>query len=406
MAHSINETGGCSTVAPHEGVALGSSHTGARVLLVDDEPSIATAYQRILTDAGFAVQTATNGRVAAQKIAQQTFDVVVSDISMPEMDGITLLRAVHDRDPDVPVILVTGAPSLATAQNAIEYGALRYLCKPVDLRDLIDSVKKAAMLMRLARLKREAVDHVNTLELSGDARARMEADLDRSLAGAWMAYQPIVRCSTRTTFGYEALLRSTDPTFPGPAAIIACAERLNRLTEVGRLVRRHVAETARHSDVDPMFVNIHPKNLLDDDLFDPEAPLSRIARRVVLEITERAALEDIKDVHDRVQRLRALGYRIAVDDIGAGYAALTSVANLQPEVMKIDIALVRNIDTDPVKQKLVRAMVTLCQDMKVAVIAEGIETTAERDTITSLGCDLLQGYLFGHPEKPFSTARY
>jgi len=406
MAHSISEERIGLAAAPREGAALGSSHTGARVLVVDDEPSVATAYQRILTDAGFAVQTATNGRGAAQKIAQQNFDVVVSDISMPEMDGITLLRAVRERDPDVPVILVTGAPSLATAQTAIEYGALRYLCKPVDLRELIDSVKKAAMLMRLARLKREAVEHVNTLELTSEARALMECDLDRSLAGVWMAYQPIVRYSTRTTFGYEGLLRSTDATFPGPAAIIACAERLERLDEVGRLVRRQVAETIRRSGIDHVFVNVHPKDLLDDELFHPDAPLSRIAPRVVLEITERAALDDIKDVHDRVQRLRALGYRIAVDDIGAGYAALTSVANLQPEVMKIDIALVRNIDTDPVKKKLVRAMVTLCQDMQVAVIAEGIETEAERDTINSLGCDLLQGYLFGRPERPFSTARY
>ncbi len=378
----------------------------ARVLVVEDEPNMLLAYERMLRGAGFAVETAANGRAAVEKLQRLTFDVVLSDIAMPQMDGIKLLRLVRQQDMDLPVILATGAPSLDSARQAIEHGAFRYLCKPVDVNDLVAVVRQAGMLVRLARVRREAVEHLGNADVIASDRAGLEVSFERALNGLWMAYQPIVRYSDRSTFGYEALLRSSDPSFPRPAMLLEAAERLGRLHDLGRLVRKHVAVTLGPSSVREVFVNLHPQDLVDDDLYAPDAPLSRLAQRVVLEITERATLDDIHDVPGRVQRLRALGYRVAVDDIGAGYAGLTSVANLQPEAMKIDLALVRGINTDPIKQKLVRAMVTLCSDMNVAVIAEGIESVAERDTLIELGCDLLQGYLFAKPDKPFVTARF
>jgi EAL domain-containing protein (putative c-di-GMP-specific phosphodiesterase class I) len=126
-----------------------------------------------------------------------------------------------------------------------------------------------------------------------------------------------------------------------------------------------------------------------------------VAEHVVLEITERASLEHIGDVQTRVARLRDLGYRVAVDDIGAGYAGLNSIAHLEPEFMKIDMVLVRNVHADDTRQKLIGAMVALCREMEVQVVAEGIEQAPERDTVARLGCDLLQGYLFAHPSPPF-----
>lgn len=383
-----------------------SSRIGARVLVVDDEPNMVAAYVRALRSAGFEVETATDGRMAVEKLQQVTFDVVLSDIAMPQMDGIKLLRAVRQQDMDLPVVLATGAPSLDSARHALEHGAFRYLCKPVKADELVAVITQAAMLIRLARLKREAVQHLGQADLAAGDRAGLEVSFERALNGLWIAYQPIIRHSTRSTFGYEALLRSTDPTLRQPAALLDAAERLGRLHDLGRMVRKHVAMTVGPADIGDVFINVHPHDLIDEDLYLADAPLSRIASRVVLEITERASLEDIADVPGRVQRLRALGYRVAVDDIGAGYAGLTSVANLQPEVMKIDMALVRGIDLDPIKQKLVRAMVLLCDDMNVLVIAEGIESAAEYATLTDLGCDLLQGYWFAKPDKPFVTATY
>jgi EAL domain-containing protein (putative c-di-GMP-specific phosphodiesterase class I) len=125
---------------------------------------------------------------------------------------------------------------------------------------------------------------------------------------------------------------------------------------------------------------------------------------VVLEITERAALEEVDDVPGRAQRLRDLGFGLAVDDLGAGYAGLNSFAQLAPEYVKLDITLVSGIHRDRLRRKLIRSLTTLCSDMGITVVAEGVETPDERDTLVELGCDLLQGYLLGRPSATFFAA--
>ena len=166
----------------------------------------------------------------------------------------------------------------------------------------------------------------------------------------------------------------------------------------------HVAADLQHAPpgVD-IFVNLHTHDLLDDDLFSPTAPLSTYAKRIILEITERTALDEVQDVPRRVGMLRALGYRIAIDDLGAGYAGLSTFAQLEPDVVKLDMSLVRHINTTPTKRKLMKTMVNLCKELGMAVIAEGIETVEERDTLHQLGCDLMQGFLFAVPERGFQA---
>jgi EAL domain-containing protein (putative c-di-GMP-specific phosphodiesterase class I) len=191
---------------------------------------------------------------------------------------------------------------------------------------------------------------------------------------------------------------------PNPGDILSAADRLDKLDVLGRCVRRHVSKSVTPSSVPLVFVNLHPQDLLDRDLFAEDSGLCRIASRVVLEITERASLDEIPDIKGRVAQLRSLGFRVAIDDVGAGYAGLNSIAQLEPEVMKIDMALVRDIDREPTKQKLVSAMTGLCREMNVLVVAEGVETPAERDMLATLGCDLMQGYLFAKPGRPFPEA--
>jgi EAL domain-containing protein (putative c-di-GMP-specific phosphodiesterase class I) len=221
-----------------------------------------------------------------------------------------------------------------------------------------------------------------------------------------MAYQPIVSWSRHEVFGYEALLRSREPSLPHPGAILDAAERLERLPELGRAIRAKAAEPANRMGPDAMmFVNLHTQDLLDEELFDRKSPLARIADRVVLEITERASLHHLRDVHPRIARLREMGFRIAVDDLGAGYAGLTSFAQLEPEVVKLDMSLVRGVHTQPTKQTLVRTMIGMCHELGMQVVAEGIETPEERDAILEAGCDLLQGYLFARPGTAFPPAR-
>jgi EAL domain-containing protein (putative c-di-GMP-specific phosphodiesterase class I) len=106
-------------------------------------------------------------------------------------------------------------------------------------------------------------------------------------------------------------------------------------------------------------------------------------------------------VAERIANLRALGFQIALDDLGAGYAGLTSFTQLEPEYVKLDMSLVRDVHENSTKQKIIRSMVRLCHDMGKLIIAEGVERTEERDALVDLRCDLLQGYLFAKPAKPF-----
>jgi EAL domain-containing protein (putative c-di-GMP-specific phosphodiesterase class I) len=384
-----------------------SPQTDVRVLLVDDDPAILRAYGKALTLQGLTVETASNGAEGAGRVKSGVYDVIVSDISMPEMTGLEFLKAVRAHNLEVPVILMTGEPEVDSAMVAVEYGAFRYLAKPVEAHKLGETVLRAARLHKMAKLKREALELAGTGGQRLGERSALEVRFTWGLNLIWMAFQPIVSSRERRVFGYEALLRSDEPLMKNPADILDAAERLDRLHELGQSVRAHVAREASEAPAGvKLFVNLHSSDLNDDDLYSADAPLSKIAKRVVLEVTERASLYGVKNVGGCVAKLKALGFQIAIDDLGAGYAGLTSFTQLEPEVAKLDMSLVRGVDSDSRRQSIVRSMKTLCDDLGMLVVAEGVETPGERDTLTGLGCDLLQGYLFAKPGRGFCAPRW
>jgi EAL domain-containing protein (putative c-di-GMP-specific phosphodiesterase class I)/ActR/RegA family two-component response regulator len=409
MPHALNanasSTTSVSAPAPSANAAVPIGRP--RVLLVDDEAHILRAFTRVLTQAGYDVVVAPDGADALHSLDAGAFDVVLSDISMPRLGGLALLRAVRQRDLDLPVILMTGTPNMESAREAIRFGVLDYLCKPLATADMISAVARGVQMYRLARIKREALQYLNgsTGSWIGD-RAGLEMHFASALETLWMAYQPIVSWSRREIFAFEALVRTTTPALPNPGALLEAAERLGRLPQLGRRLRDEVARSADGEGSPQLFVNLHPTDLTDEALLSPGAALSQIASRVVLEITERDSLEEIPDVAGQVERLRALGFRIAIDDLGAGYSGLTSFAQLEPEVVKIDMSLIRDVDREPTKQRLVRSIVDLCQGMDIRVVCEGVETEAERDTLVGAGCDLFQGYHFARPGKAFPTVQF
>jgi len=289
----------------------------------------------------------------------------------------------------------------------VEYGALRYLVKPVDTDTLVDVALSAARYSRLARLKREANNLLNEAEKQIGDRVGLEWSFARALESLWVAYQPIVSWRMQRLMAYEALVRTREPTIPHPGALFSAAERLGRVHEVGRAVRAQVAGQLADSPPDcDVFINLHPSDLLDESLYSAEAPLTRFARKIVLEVTERAALDDSAGVANRVERLRALGFRVAIDDLGAGYAGLSYFTQLTPEVVKIDITLVRDIHKESVKRKLVGSLTSVCRELGMLVVAEGVETPQERDVVAELGCDMQQGYLFARPGPAFPSVSW
>lgn len=373
-----------------------------KILVVDDDPAVLRMLARVLEGPEQTIDTATDGGSAIAKLTATSYDVIISDIAMPGMDGIELLGAVRTHDLDVPIVLVTGQPSLETAIQALEFGAFRYLTKPVDLAQLRAVVTQAARLHALAVLKREALTLVGEEGKQLGDRASLEGRFENALNLVWIACQPIISWRDRTIFGYEALMRSSEPTLANPLAMIDAAERLGRVHAMGRNTRAATAEAATAlPDGALLFVNLHPSDLSDDDLLSASSPLAPLAKRIVLEITERSTLDEIKDLEARLKTLRSMGFRLAIDDLGAGYAGLTTMTRLEPEVVKFDMGLIRGVDQSPKKQRVIRSMKKLCDELGTIVVTEGVETAPERDTLVELGCDLFQGYLFARPARGF-----
>jgi EAL domain-containing protein (putative c-di-GMP-specific phosphodiesterase class I) len=368
-----------------------------RVLIVDDQPLILSYLSRTLRSEGHDIVSAGDGQAALAQLKANPCDLVISDLTMPQLDGLGFLRELRQSDPDLPVILITGNPDVASAQSAIEHRAFRYLTKPLRDTELHEVVQAALRTHQDAQLRRI---HPSTPAANPPPRPKGQvtnADLDEALGTLWMAFQPIVRPADRTIYAHEALVRSRTASLPHPGALLSAAETLGRMQDLSRRIRELVAAKMDATPEGCFFVNLHGTDLLDAQLFDPESPLAKHAQRVVLEITERAALDEITDVKERVKQLRVLGYRIAVDDLGAGYAGLTSFARIEPDFVKFDISLIRDIHKEVIKQRLVSSLNSLCKDLNIQVVAEGVEVAEEKEALLSLGCGLLQGYLFARP---------
>lgn len=379
-----------------------------KVLLVDDESAVLRACAEALRRRGAVVETASSGREGVARVRDGAWDAIISDISMPDLSGIELLKAVRAHDLEVPVILMTGKPDLDSAIHAVEHGAYRYLTKPVSMDHLWEVTQRAARLLKLARLKDAALQLPGAAHLRLAERAALEVRFNSALSRVWLAFQPVVDWREKRVYGYEALLRSDEPTMKNPAELLDAAVRLERAHELGRAVRARVAE-ASHTLADRqawLFVNLYKEDLNDAQLFAPEAPLTKLAPRVVLELTERAPLDNVKHVTQQVQALKQLGFQLAVDDLGAGAAGLSGFTLLDPEVVKLDLALVRGVDRDPRRQTIIKAMQALCTQLGILVIAEGLETVDERRTLCELGCNYFQGYLFARPAPAFPQPRW
>jgi EAL domain-containing protein (putative c-di-GMP-specific phosphodiesterase class I) len=318
------------------------------------------------------------------------------------MSGSCLLESLRGRGLGVPFILMTGAPTVSCVVDAYEGGVSSFLLKPFRSEDLVSRIRVALETSREGEAPKAELRFREQA-----ARCRMHQALDRALAGLKMVFQPIADCSTSSVYGYEALMRSSEPSLPHPGAVLQAGEDLDRLHDIGRRVRELAAESFR--DAPPgalLFLNLHACDLDDEELFDPSSLLASFAGRVVLEITERADFQKVKDGPERLARLRTMGYRIAVDDLGAGYAGLTSLVDLDPEVVKLDMALVRDIDTEPRKRRVVGSLIRLCAELGRQVIAEGVETAGELAVLRELGCELVQGYFLAKPGPPFPVVRH
>ena len=248
---------------------------------------------------------------------------------------------------------------------------------------------------------REAQNASRSLEQR--ERARRVSDLKTAIRdrGVYVDYHPIVIASTREIFGYEALARGTLRTLRSPEVMFDGAAEADLIWELSRLCRERAFEgmSTRLEGEQLLFVNVDPHDFADPAFSENE--LSEPSR-IVIEITERTAIKDYPKFRERLKAFREKGFRFAVDDAGSGYAGLGSIANLEPDFIKLDISLINSIDTNFIKQNLVQTMVRFANDHGAMVIAEGVERAEEFKTVQELGVHLVQGFFLHRPQSASS----
>ena len=143
-----------------------------------------------------------------------------------------------------------------------------------------------------------------------------------------------------------------------------------------------------------MFLHSHGESFVNEIV---EATASSLRGLTVIEITENSVIDDFDRMRDIVRQLRAHGFRVAIDDAGAGYAGLQTMVEIEPDFIKLDMSLIRGVESSIVKQRLVRTLRDFCREAAITLIAEGIETRKQLDTLRELGVSHGQGFLFGHP---------
>jgi len=242
-------------------------------------------------------------------------------------------------------------------------------------------------------------NHMSNPAVVERTEAQLEAENIRSMVKCGelrMVFQPVVRLEDGGVLGFESLARFDDPMFPTPAHAFAAATRAGVGVELELLAARQALEQLDQVP-DGAWMSI---NLSAEAIASPlaqELLLSYAHRDIAVEITEHTQVSDYAALVTCSERLRAAGVKLLVDDAGAGFASFSHILRLRPDVIKLDIELTRGVDTDPVRQALAGALVDFARSLDAPLIAEGIETEAERETLLGLGVRLGQGFLMARP---------
>jgi EAL domain-containing protein (putative c-di-GMP-specific phosphodiesterase class I) len=219
-------------------------------------------------------------------------------------------------------------------------------------------------------------------------------------------YQPLVDVVDRRILGFEALTRVPDSPFRTPDLLFRAAEEAGALWTLERLCRRRALEThpvAGGGEL--LFLNVERDSFRDPELIGPSFrdELERVSlepSQVVLELTEHTLIRDFAAFRARLRACRERGFRLAMDDVGTGYCGLQAIAEIQPDYLKIDMMLIRDLHSHPIKRELVATIRRFAESTNTTLIAEGVETREELESLAALGVRHVQGYLFARPGKP------
>lgn len=377
-----------------------------RVLIADDEADIRAALAELIgaEDGLQVVGTVGDAQEAAAVASTTGPDVALVDVNMPNGGGARATKEILRTSPRTRILALSAYEDRKTVLTMLGAGAVGYLVKGTPPEEIVTAIATAARGQTIvsSEVMGGVVDELSTqlrrAELRTheieERRERIQRVLD---AGDFsLVYQPIVRLSSREVVGFEALARFAGEPLRAPDGWFREAADVGLGLELELATMGRALEDLRGLPSHVyLSVNLSHRAASSPQLLTAvaDAPL----RRVVVEITEHEAVEDYDALANALEPLRGRGARIAIDDAGAGFASLRHTLLLDPDMIKLDISLTRNIDANRGKRALARALISFAQEMRMDIVAEGVETALELETLRSLGADLGQGYFLSRP---------
>ncbi len=376
-----------------------------RILIADDDAEVRSVLIDIIGRAESLelVGVAEDAQQAIELAGRQRPDAALLDVKMPG-GGPRAAREIRASSPGTAIIALSAHEDARSVQEMLAAGAYNFLVKGTSPKELVDAIRSS--VNGEVRLSAKAASHVVgelatklVQEREGvERRSAWERQIQRVLdsGGPECVLQPIIALDTEQPVGFEALARFDSEPVRSPGAWFAEAAALGYALEL-----EIAAVEAAISGIDHLppgaflALNVSPASIVSSRLTETigRIPLDR----VVVELTEHAPISDYPMLRSVLADLRLSGTRLAVDDVGAGHASLRHILQLEPDLIKLDVSLTRDIDTQRAQRSLASALVTFGREMEATLIAVGVETDAELAVIRELGIPWAQGYYFGRP---------
>ena len=377
-----------------------------RVLIAEDSRLVREALAGLVRAAeGLVLVDAVSDATEAVGAAVRAKpDVALLDVRMPGGGGAAAARGIRQQSPSTKVVALSGQGDRESVLQMVEAGAVGYLVKGGPPEGIIESIRRAAagqgslsgevtaeVIDELAGELVQRADNARRNELRED-RIRRAIEDDNVLE---IVFQPICTLGGEMV-GAEALARFHATPRRGPEKWFAEAAQVGLGPEL-ELKAAAAALASLPALLPELFlsVNASPETVISDSFRTVFS--DQDAKRIVIEITEHAPVEDYDALKSALGPLRALGLRLAVDDAGAGFASLRHILNLEPDIIKLDRALIDRIDEDRSRQALAAGLISFAEKIGAKIVAEGIEREAELRALVDLGVGHGQGYLFARP---------
>jgi EAL domain-containing protein (putative c-di-GMP-specific phosphodiesterase class I)/ActR/RegA family two-component response regulator len=368
------------------------------LLIVDDDHEIQSILVEFLGRLYDCVAV-NSAEAALAALATEQFDLIMTDIAMARMSGLEMVRQILIQAPGSVIIMISGQRNIESAIQAMRAGAFDYITKPFELREV------AAVTRRALEQHKRLESARSPSRLDGRSKELFAAISNQEFV---VHYQPQVEIQTGEIVGVEALVRWQHPTrgLLFPADFIPLAERNGAILQLGESVLRAACTQARRWDDLGLSnfrvaVNVSPRQLRQERLAETVARILQEtglrASNLEVEITESLFMHDDGIGIQTLTELRRMGVLISIDDFGTGYSSLSYLKRLPIDSIKLDASFVKDATTDPDDAALIIAIIALAHNLRLRVIAEGIETEEQLHLLRSLHCDEGQGYFFGRP---------